>query len=244
MYGACRAVGVGPPVVICGKSLPVHARTIGDYAVLEGRMLELRGNAFDHLRWLLVRANGSKLASQRLFSKLSEGWWNVTYAELLRWLGTWDGRVHALWLATRRLDLSDVRAWVIEQGNQALRDGRHGPEDWWSGIQQIIDLVNGDDEISALEWMAKAAEGNSDGVNWGSVYRNLGDEPFCFPPETVARMTMGQVKFYYCKRENAGKPAMPEIKTEKQMLAWTAQAKIIVEKAVDNLSRGRTWSSQ
>ena len=245
MYGACRAVGIGPPVVVCGKSLPVHARTISDYAVLEGRILELRGNPFDSLRWLLVCANGSKSASQKLFTRLRAGWWNVTYSELLGWLGTWDGRIHALWLATRKLDLADVRAWVIDRASEALRDGRDGPELWWSGIQQCLDLVNGDDEISALEWLAKTGETNADGINWGAVYRTLGDEPLCFPPESVAQMTMTQIKFFYCKRENAGNATPdPSNWTEKQMIEWTKKTQESSAKAVDNLSRGRMWSAQ
>lgn len=245
MYGACRAVGIGPPVEVCGKSLPVHARTIGDYAVLEGRMLELRGNPFDSLRWMLVRANGSKPAARKVFNRLREGWWNVTYSELLSWLGTWEGRVYALWLATRQLELADVRKWVIDRGSEELRYGSDGPEIWWSGIQQCLDLVNGDDEVSALEWMAKAGEEKSVGINWGSIYRTLGDEPLCFTPEAVEKMTLAKVKFFYCKRENAGS-ATPDHSnwTEKMMIEWTKKAKESAVTAVDNLSQGRIWGAK
>lgn len=244
MYGACRAVGVGPPIEINGRSLPVHARTISDYAVLEGRMLELRGNPFDSLRWLLVCADGSREGASRAFKKLGDGWWAVTYVELLDWLRTWDGRIHALWLATRRTELGEIREWVIRNAERELRKGRWAAESWWENIQFLIDLVNGDDEVSALEWMAQETEEESDGLNWDALFRNLGDEPFHFPPDQVASMTLTQIKFFYCKREMAGKTHLPVIQGDKDMMRWTNQRAQLAQRATENLATGRHWSAR
>ena len=246
MYGASRAVGIGPPVSIHGRSLPVHARTVADYARIEGRILQLRGDPFDSLRWVLVRANGSRHGAAKLFDKLRDNWWLPDSAELFRWLGTWEGRIYALWLAVRKLELEEVHQWVIEQANRALREGPTGPEAWWlCDIQSILDRVNGDDEIGALERLAKATEeGKSQGINWGQVYRELGDEPLNIPPGEVAGMTLTQIEFFFCKRERAG-ARTPDTSTwiESNMIRWTKQQRQSAVMAIENLSQGKQWNA-
>lgn len=239
MYGASRTVGIGPPVTLGGRRLSVRARTIRDYAEIEAYILSLRGNLFDAARLFRWRSLSAELFCRVRSSK--DLWGVVTYRDLQRWLGTWEGWLFDFWIAVRRdsgLSYDAVRE-LVQQELDCLKT-TEACWMWRDGVENAIAQANCEDELGALEWLGiESEENHSEGIPWPLVYRVLGEEPFNIPPDSIERMTLRQVHFYWCKRESLKDDIQAE--SAAGVLDFIQQQKTINDKAADNLTAGRRW---
>ena len=229
MYGAFRAVGIGPPIELGGRSFTVHGRTVRDYAVIESRMAKARGNPFDVFRWMLI--NGfSKEHIGQLFTKCRKGWWAVTMGELMQWLQTWEGRVLGLSLALRQ-DCGWVKRAVMKE---CERRGE-GREFWWNTIQEAIDIANGEDELSALRWIIRETKADSPRINWENVFRILGEEPFYKSVSEIENMTLPQLQMFWGEKVQQ----VDEFEADARLSKFAESE----TKAAENLEAGRNWGA-
>lgn len=254
MYGLARLRGIGGAVVLAGRKFPVRARTLADYAEIEARMLELRGNPFDVLRWL-CRDAGNRSVVSRLVDRLrtnEDDWWSVTIGESLEWLSTLEGRIFGLWLAVRQqspeISLEWVRDRFIEAAETANAQGEFGAELWWDGIQTVLDVANGDDELAALEnFGIEETKGKSGNPNWRLAFRDLcisnrdNAEFIGLSPDQFWNLTLVQYRVLIRSREAlANKP----FDRESLMLAHNERQAKATEIAVEKLTEGKRWNSR
>jgi hypothetical protein len=244
MYGACRAVGIGPSIEFGGRRFIVHARRVRDYAVIEAAMLAYRGNPFDVVRWML-RNGWNQEWGEKLFKRIRNGWWNVNYREMASWLGTWEGRVLGLWVALRdKADYEFVRDSVLSHCDLEYRRDSWGPERWWTSIQEAMDAANGDDELSALDWISRKSEDGEAGIPWPLVFRILGEEPFNFAPVDVEQMTLAQIQHFWCERSTLqfGFTAFDADSPERvERVSRETETR---ERAVKSLAQGLHWGAR
>ena len=250
MYGLARLRGIGPAIKLGGRRFYARARTLADYAEIEARILDLRGNPFDVLRWL-CRDSANRPVASRLVERLrinEDDWWSVTLAESLEWLSTPEGRVCGLWLAIRSQDasLEWVRQRVVEESDAAESQGEFGAELWWDGIQSAIDTANGEDEISALEnFGIEETKGRSRRPNWRLAFRDLcvsepKAESIGISPDQFWSLTLAE---YRCLMANRDTLFMKPFERESLMLAHNERQSKATGKAIENLSNGKKWNA-
>lgn len=238
MHGAPRAIGVGPPIRLGGRLFSVRGRRIRDYAAIEARILELRGNPFNTLRWLAASGWSEAFIRERISALRFSDWWSVGYSECMDWLGTWDGRIYGLALVTDS-DWDLIRTEVVRECDAAIRQrGQYGPEIWWASIQNALDIANGDDEVGALDWLARPNMGDnkkSETSFWIRLFDILSQEPFSFPLSEIAEMTMNQVRML-CRGEM-------KINCLADAIHYERQRREGIDKAVKNVMNCKHWSS-
>jgi len=253
MYGLARLRGIGGTVSLGDRRFTVRGRTLGDYAELEARMLELRGDPFHVLRWLCREASLYGV-SAKLVERLrtnEDDWWSVTIADAMEWLSTLEGRVFGLWLAIRYsgVSLEWVQECFVEESEKAEAEQSFGADLWWQPIQTALDLANGEDELSALENFGIEEEKSrkTGHPNWRLSFRDLcvsnrdHAELIGLSPESFWNLTLRQYQILIRSREAlAGKT----FERESLMLAHNERQAKETEKAMENLKEGKRWNAQ
>ncbi len=238
MYGLSRYLGIGPTVRLAGREFGVFARRVRDYAVIESRIMSLRGNPFDNLRW--ISGPGSDRDSVvRVFGKLRDGWWDVTLGETLSFLDSWDGRCLALSLAIREPEPFVRRAILsFMSGCDSIWDR----ESAWDPFQQAMDTANGDDELGLLKWVGKDDDGEQKAISWPQIFRDLAEAPFHRSDAEIAEMTLTQIRTLQGSRSSLA--PTPTFARQTESDAWSAKQETYAIAAAENLSSNLHWGTK
>lgn len=186
MDGISRTVGVGPTIMLGGRSLTVSGRILRHYAEIEAEIIRQRGNPFDLIRQMSEampdRQDMALLVVTRAFQE-AKSWRTVLIPEIGDWLNsTWGGRCFRTWLAVRdndpdKLTLEEVTRLYSDEYQDIVRTkGAVAAEQWDQSIENAVDQASGDDELGNLSGSplsgVETNESQSPGISSSSPSQN------------------------------------------------------------------------
>lgn len=244
MDGACHVFGIGPLLSIAGRELVLRAKTVRDYALIESRIVQLRGDPFDYVRFACAICTEPERLAETAFNAIRQDWATVSFGDMAKWLGTWDGRAFDLWTSVDGLTLSETKAAICCECDKLRNDTE--AEWWWlSKVKTAIRQANAETEIAALMRIGRT-ENESDEyqpIPWELIFRVLSEEPFSKSKQDILDLTISQINSLWCEREKlTGGDEFSGSVQEMAKQAKEAKANV-ARKAASNLANGKLWNS-
>ena len=224
MHATALASGAGPTVVLDGKRTTVQGRTVRHYGQIESEILSQRPSLFDLLRELAKRLDPD-VCRAAFPGVIRDQWTRVTSDQSWRWLHTHYGTVFGVWLAVRH------EGYTFEEIAEIVLDGKADVD----AIEAAVEQASGEDEITALQWIAGEEKQAGTPPNWHQVYRRM-SEKFGFGPEVVDNMTIPRIRQYWDKEDS--------LDEDTPLAGFDQRRHRDIDRAIENILEGKRWESR